>query len=109
MGLETVSNALILVALGACVAITGSLAYKSLPMRLERRARELANEWGDIRDAWTRTKADLEVLMEQLEAQSETLEKRRARVTAENRRAGVLKTSDGEESLTDLRRRAGLL
>ncbi len=107
MGLEIALNGLIWLLPAACVAICLWLALRSLPHNLRREITEAV-------DDWHRVKAQLQVLSEQMADQADTLGKRSARVTAENRRADqravVLDdTHSAGGDLVALRRKAGLI
>lgn len=94
---------------------TAWIFTRSLPIRLDRTIRdvaaittETAAQVKGLRDAWDSERAHLAAITEHMEDVAETLQKRRARIVAENRRAEHRDDSAGDPKQA-LRRRAGMI
>jgi TRAP-type C4-dicarboxylate transport system substrate-binding protein len=115
---ETLPNALVLALVAFQVLVTGLLAYRSLPMQLRRTVEQTADvalsaerTANATREAWTEEKARLAGIQEAVEGVLDQVEKKRARVVSENRRAEqrVELEQHGGDKKSELRRRAGLI
>ena len=112
----TTLDGLILALVALQVAGTAWIVTRNLPTQLERTVREIAGvalesqaKVKELGEAWTAERANLAAIVEHMEDVAETLQKRRARIVAENRRAEQRDQAGPEDRKMELRRRAGLI
>lgn len=99
-----------------CVASSAWLSYRSLPSALRRTldqaveiALSAAKRCEEVEGAWAEEKRRLAALVEADTDLLERVEKKRARVSSENRRAEQLQPQTPGDRKSELRRRASMI
>lgn len=111
------ANVLLLVGTGLALGAAVWLMRQSLPRALSAKLADWEGRIAELETGWTRVKGELAVQLEAMEELDEKLGKKRARITAENRRAEVREAGaqfgqvepGSPEYKQELRRRAGMI
>ena len=118
----SVPDAVLLALVASSLAITAWLSYRSAPAQVSRTVShstdvvlDLVQRVERVETAWRNKRTEDEAYIETLEGLASSLERRRAKITSENRRAETREVpdpsavADSGSRRQDLRRKAGMI